>query len=173
MQTNPGPDFIALGSAIFTGCAALAAAAALWFSAVERKTNMKKDFILWAMERLREKDLRESRGLLFSLSATEIEEVEKAIRGAKRDDRADQIRQVCLAFDEIGYFVYKMGLVQFRDILDIYPQTIKIWNKIPNIIGAWRDIEGSTAFVYFEMLARQTKLGTSPQFEKATELFKE
>ncbi len=169
---NSWTDVITILSLLFSGIAALAAAVALRQSAREMKTNMKEDFVLWAIERLRQDDLRASRALIFSLSDEKIKEIEQDIRDRKQPEHIDEIRLVCLAFDEIGYFIYKMGLVEFRDILDIYPQTIKIWNKVAGIIRAWREIEGPFSFVYFEMLARQERLKVNPQFEPPIKLVK-
>ena len=164
-------DWIALVSAIFTAVAALAAAGALIYAGVERRMDMKEDFVLWSIERLRQKDLREYRAMIFGLSDKEVQDLAQVARTHKVDPRLDQVRKVCLSFDEIGYFVYKVGIVSFRDILDMYSQTVKIRNKVSPIILAWREIEGPTSFMYFEMLARQKKFEVSPEFADPIALY--
>ena len=123
------------------------------------------------MERLRQKDLREYRALIFSLTDKDWEEAAQAVRDHKGHYLLDPIRQVVLSFDEIGYFVYKMQIVSFRDILDMYSQTVEIWNRVAKIIQAWREIEGNTSFVYFEMLARQERLDAQPRFADPVKLY--
>jgi hypothetical protein len=151
---------------------ALLAATALFYAARQQRTNVKEHFILWAMERLRQDDLRESRRRIYALSQEEIVEIVKLIRERKYNEKVDSIRKVCLAFDEIGYFAHKLGLVEFRDLLDMYPQTIKIWNTISSIIQAWREVEKDISFAYFEMLVCQKNFDVDRQFEKPTELHK-
>jgi hypothetical protein len=157
---------------VFTAIAALAAAIALFLSFLERKSNMKKDFILWAIERLRNDEQRIIRGTILNYTASDIQR----LLSCKPDQtdtlkEIDNIRQVCLCFDEIGYFVYRMGLVDFRDILDIYPQAIKIWNKIAFLIKKWRiDHQDPTSFIYFEMLVKQKKFDPCHIFVKPIDI---
>lgn len=161
----------AMFATLISAIAAIAAGIGLYRSAQEQKTNVKEDFILWAIERLRKKGLREARGKIYAMTDNELKD---AIQSACKEEKTpilDAIREVSLAFDEIGYFVYKMEVVSFRDILDMYTQTVKIWNRVAPIIEAWRIIEGPTSFVYFEMLARQERLKAEPRFPEATKLF--
>lgn len=124
------------------------------------------------MERLRASEQRKGRRLIFNLiqdgNRDKIQEIIRDINNNKYSEEADLIRQVCLAFDEIGYLVYKLKLLSFFDILDIYPQTIKIWQIVGNIIGAWRIQENEdTSFKYFEKLAKQDKSKITPQILKS------
>ncbi len=176
---NSSSDWIALLSAIataggtcFAGLAVLFAAGTILYSVIERRIDMKEDFVLWAIERLRQDDLRQYRKMIFLLSDADIQTLAQLVQARQPDARLDQIRQVCLAFDEIGYFVYKVGIVNFRDILDMYSQTVKIWNKVAPIVAGWREIEGATSFAYFEMLARQEKFQVTPKFEPPSKLYK-
>jgi len=76
------------------------------------------------------------------------------------------------AFDEIGYFVYKMGIVKFTDILDIYPQAVRVWNIVFDIVQTLRKVyEDDTTFIYFEMLVRQEKFEVKPDFGTAKKLY--
>lgn len=164
-------DLIAIFSTVFSAVAALAAAAAIILSMRERRTDMKEDFILWAIERLREQELRESRRSIYQYTPQDWQALGQAALAHQNDPRLDQIRRVCLSFDEIGYFVFKVGLVNFRDLLDMYPQTIKIWNKVRPLIKIWRETENASTFIYFKMLARQERLDIRPEFEPPTKLF--
>src|SRR5258708_651701 len=142
-------DLIAILSTVFSAIAAFAAAAAILLSMRERQTDMKEDFILWAIERLRNQELRESRRKIYYYTPDDWQQLEKAIQDKKEDARLEEIRRVCLSFDEIGYFVHKVGLVNFRDILDMYPQTVKIWNKVHRLVKLWRETEDPVTFIYF------------------------
>ncbi len=166
-----GFDVLAILSAISSAVAAIAAAAAIILSLRERQVDMKEDFVLWAIERLRDKDLRESRRMIYNLRDGEWQEIVKAAGERQDIPRLDEIRRVCLSFDEIGYFVYKVGLVNFRDILDMYPQTVRVWNKVRPVIAEWRRVENPTAFIYFEMLARQERLTVKPDLEQPVKLY--
>lgn len=164
-------DLIAILSTVFSAVAAVAAAIAIILSMRERQRDMKEDFILCAIERLRDQDLRESRRAIYQYTPQDWQALQQAALARQNDPRLDQIRRVCLSFDEIGYFVYKVGLVNFRDLLDMYPQTIKIWNKVQPLIKIWRETENPSTFIYFEMLARQERLEIRPDFEPPTKLF--
>ena len=164
-------DVITLVSTVFTGIAAVAAAIALFISSAERKSNIKKEFIIWALERLRHPEQREARALIFSLSPNDIIKIEKSIRERKPHPSLDAIRKVCFAFDEIGYFVHELKIVGFRDLLKIYPQTIKIWNITSKLVQAWRDMDDPTSFVFFEELARQERIEIKYQLEKPIKLY--
>ncbi|HEY5728974.1 MAG TPA: hypothetical protein VLA72_00150 [Anaerolineales bacterium] len=119
-------DTITLVSTIFSGVAAFAAAIALLISSIERKDNIKKEYVIWALERLRHPEQRKARGIIFSLSQDNLVEIENAIRKREVHPHLDTIRKVCFAFDEVGYFVHELKIVGFQDILKIYPQAIKI-----------------------------------------------
>lgn len=87
-------DIIALVSAIFSGVAAFAAAVALFISSKERKDNIKKEFIIWALERLRHPEQREAREIIFTLSQNDLVEIEKAIRERTTHPYLDAVRKV-------------------------------------------------------------------------------
>lgn len=152
-------------TAFVSAISAFVAFSALIVAIRTRRTNLKKEFIVYAMERLRDESLRKLRGKVFGFTDEEIEVLVQDIVVKKQNIIIDDIRKQCLAFDEIGYLVYKLGLLKYRDILDIYPQTIKFWNKIQPIIKVWRDREDKTSFVYFEMLVSQRKINVDPTFE--------
>lgn len=164
-------DTLTILSTLFSAIAAIAAAAAIWFSMRERQSDMKEDFVLWAIERLRDPAVRDARRKIYLLTADEWKELEQAVRDRRADLRLDSIRLVCLSFDEIGYFIHKVGLVTYRDILDMYPQAVKIWNKVYDLVKAWRELEDANTFLYFEMLARQERLKIKPTFETPKKLY--
>src|SRR5262245_39912929 len=103
-------DYLTIVSLIVSTIAALAAVVAILLSLRERSSDMKEDFVLWAIERLREPGIREGRRTIYTLKPEEWEELRTLARSHQDDPRLDSIRQVCLSFDEIGYFVYKVGL---------------------------------------------------------------
>jgi len=168
---NTNIDLIALVSSVSSAFAALAALITVWYLRSERQSDMKKDFVLWAIERLRDPGMRDARRAIYLFTDDEWQELEKAVRERAKDPRLDAVRLVCLSFDEIGYFIYKVGLVNYRDILDMYPQAVKIWNKVYNLIKVWRELEDANTFLYFEMLARQQRLEVKPTFESPKKLY--
>ena len=80
MQT-PAIDLIALVSAMSSAFAAVAARLRFSTCGAERQSDMKKDFVLWSIERLREPGMREGRRTLYTLTPEEWEESKTAARG--------------------------------------------------------------------------------------------
>lgn len=86
--SNDQLNFLAL---IISALSATAAKLGLYLSAREQKTNVKEDFLLWAMERLRKDDLRKYRAQIFALTDKELGDVAQAIRDGKPHPAYDPI----------------------------------------------------------------------------------
>ena len=67
----------------------------------------------------------------------------------------------------------ELKIVGFRDLLKIYPQTIKIWNITSKLIQAWRDTDDPTTFVFFEELVLQKRMKIDYHLETPVRLYKE
>lgn len=159
-------NLITIFSVTFAGVAASAALGAFSFTIFQQRSNIRKEFILWAIDRLHSPKLRESRGLIFSITDEQIKEMSECIDKGINSNNIDAIREVCLSFDEIGYFIYKFNFVNFKDILDIYPQVILIWNKILPLVETWRKKHNdNTTFIYFDMLVHQKRFKVNLLFE--------
>jgi hypothetical protein len=53
----------------------------------------------------------------------------------------------------------------------MYPQAVRIWNKVYELVKIWRELEDANTFLYFEMLARQERLPLKATFEEPKKLY--
>ena len=95
-------DCVVIISLIFSGIAALAAFSAIIYSVFERRSNIRKEFVLWALKRLSNEELRQARSIVYKSTKKQIQSFVKKIKSNNQDIDIEKIRQVGLSFDEIG-----------------------------------------------------------------------
>jgi len=155
-------------SAIFAGIAALVSVIAFAYSVRQHKDNIRKEFILWALEQMQSPAQRETRRLLWYLSRKENEKKKKKIiDGIKKSDlkilyseEYAKIRGAFALFSQIGYFWSKAGYGNMKDVQALFPQIPDTWNISQPYIEAIRSRPNqSDSFKNFEELASRIKKG--------------
>jgi hypothetical protein len=149
-------------SAVFAGIAALTSITGLVYSVQQHRDNIRKEFILWALEQMQSPDQREARSYLWHLHRTEKEKqaLAKGIESGspKTFDSKEysKIRSAFALFDQIGYFWFKAGYANIRDIQALFPQILRMWNVSKPYIEAIRSRpHQEDTFAYFELLAKR------------------
>lgn len=155
---------IADWSAIFAGIAALVSVIGLIYSVHQHKDNIRKQFILWALEQMQSPTQRESRKLLWSLDrkgnfAKRKKFIDGIIKGDPKvmdSDDYGKIRSMFALFSQIGYFWSRAGYGDIRDVRALFPQITSTWVISQPYIEAIRTRPNqSESFKHFELLAKK------------------
>ena len=115
-------------SAIFAGIAAFVPIIGLVYSVRQHRDNIRREFILWALEQMQSPSQRENRRYLWYLHRIENKEKkQKMIAGIKKGKGSTlkdygKIREAFALFDHIGYFWARAGYGNMRDVKALFPQ---------------------------------------------------
>ena len=128
-------------SAIFAGIAAFVSIIGLVYSVRQHRDNIRREFILWALEQMQSPSQRENRRYLWYLHRIENKEKkQKMIAGIKKGKGSTlkdygKIREAFALFDHIGYFWARAGYGNMRDVKALFPQ---ILTHMGNFAGLYR-----------------------------------
>ena len=155
-------------SAIFAGIASLVSVIALAYSVRQHKDNVRKEFVLWALEQMQSPAQRETRSFLWYLNREEnAKKKKKIIDGIINGDPKimygedyAKIRSTFALFSQIGYFWLKAGYGDVNDVRALFPQMLRIWDIAQEYIEAIRSRPNqATSFRYYERLVLKLKKG--------------
>ena len=153
-------------SAIFAGIAALVSIIGLVYSVRQHRDNIRKEFILWALEQMQSQPQREVRAYLWYLNREENKKKKtKLISGIRNGemkviygDDYGKIRSAFALFSQIGYFWSKAGYGNISDVRALFPQMLTIWEISQEYIDAIRSRPNqSTSYMYYENLIMKLK----------------
>jgi hypothetical protein len=153
-------------SAIFAGIAALTSIAGLVYSVEQHRDNIRKEFILWALEQMQSPTQRDARRFLYNLNLEEnSKKRQKIINGIKSGDPKildsedyGKIRAAFALFGQIGYFLLKSNYGNIKDVKALFPHLIRIWDIGAPYITAMRGRPNQErSFLYFEKLVAKLK----------------
>lgn len=153
-------------SAIFAGIAALVSIFGLVYSVRQHQDNIRKEFILWALEQMQSPEQRDARGYIWHLHRKENKGKKRVfikgiISGAPKildGEGYAKIRMVFALFNQIGYFWAKAGYGDLKDVIALFPQILDIWDASESYIEAIRSRpQQSKSYDYFETLALKFK----------------
>jgi len=151
-------------SAIFAGIAAFVSIVGLIYSVRQHRDNIRKEFILWALQEIKSPAQRESRKYLWFLDREENSaKKKKLIDGIKKDDPKiidsedyGKIRSMLALFNEIGYFWSKARYGDIKDARALFPQIPSTWKVAKPYIDAIRTQPNQEGvFGYFEIIAKK------------------
>ncbi len=148
-------------SAIFAGIASLTAIIGLIYSVRQHRDNIRKEFILWALQQMQSSEQRESRGAIYFLDRPEnLKKKQKLIDGIVSGDEKtlygeeySKLRAMLALFNEIGYFWSKVGYGNTQDIKALFPQLPELWIISLPYISAIRERPGQEkSYLFYEQL---------------------
>jgi len=155
-------------SAIFAGAAALTSIIGLIYSVRQHRDNIRKEFILWALQQMQSQPQRETRAYFWYLNRKEnIKKKQKLIDGIRNGDMKiiygedyGKIRASFALFSQIGYFWSKAGYGNINDVRALFPQMLTIWDISQEYIDAIRSRPNqSTSYIYYEKLVLKLNKG--------------
>ena len=151
-------------SAIFAGIAALVSIIGLIYSVRQHRDNVRKEFILWALEQMQTPTQRENRRYIWYLNRTENKKKkQRMIAGIRKGQgpilkEYGKIREAFALFNHIGYFWAKAGYGNMQDVSALFPQILTMWDISQDYIEAIRSRPNQeTSFSYYEQLALKLK----------------
>lgn len=153
-------------SAIFAGIATVVAIAGLVYSVHQHRENIRKEFLLWAVQQIQTPEQREGRGLIWRLNRKENDEQRlKIINGIKEGseeaiygEELYKIRAVFALLSHIGYFWFRLGYGKIEDARELFPQAISIWDTgLPYINAIRTRPKQSDSFRNFEKLVTKMR----------------
>ncbi len=170
-------------SAIFAGIASLIAIIGLFISVQQYKVNlrqyqdtvrqnqdiikqnqqnMRREFLLQALEKLSLPYQREGRKVIFHLrdNPKEKEAFKAGIISGDviYSEEYSNLRAVFTLFHEIGYFALELKGITIDDARALFPQVDEIWEITRSLVYAIRERPNqSKSFIYFEKLAENLR----------------
>ena len=151
-------------SAIFAGIAALGSILGLIYSVRLHRDNIRKEFILWALQEIKSPAQRDARKYLWYLERKEnSNRRKKLIDGIRKDDpkvidsaNYGKIRSMLALFNEIGYFWSKGRFGDIKDARALFLQIPSTWKVAKPYVEAIRTQPNQeSVFGYFEVIAKK------------------
>ena len=151
-------------SAIFAGIATVVAIAGLVYSVRQHRENIRREFLLWAVQQIQSPEQREARGLIGKLDRPEnshqkqelIDGIAKGKEEVLYGEEYHKIRMVFALFSHIGYFWSRLGYAELEDAKALFPQAVLIWDIGQPYINAIRGRPNqSDSFRNFEKLVKK------------------